>query len=223
MKKTFKQSWYWPVARRKLETIVGSLASFSKCAAVVNLHQQWLSLMGTKRKKGSRLYPSPLRLAPAPESQWLPGLWSSFTWTHHYVRTWAESFPCCCVLIFIRCGLFTKWTHQGQAEWSPRGCDWPFCQLPYGYPAASYLHREYLSTSLLVLDSAPYASSSISPLFFLFLCSGLQTSFKLHRNKTLLSYVSKTSVELQRAIASVLKLYTYTCLCSYTMQKHNTC
>lgn len=58
---------------------------------------------------------------------------------------------------------------------------------------------------------------------FWFLCSGLQTLFKLHRGKPLLSIMSITPAVLPGAIAGALKPHTKTCSCSYSEQKHDTC
>lgn len=97
--------------------------------------------MGTKRKEGSHLYTSPLRLAPAPESQWLPGLLNSFTWTRHYIWTRAESFPHCCVLLsFIRCGLCRK------RALSSRGRESGAREAVTGFSASSLMSIQLFNT-----------------------------------------------------------------------------
>jgi len=135
--------------------------------------------MGTERKKGSRLSSPPRRLAPAAESWWLPGLSSSFTRTHLYVRTRAETLSCCRVLLpLTRRGLFTQRALGGRGRESgageavaglpPAAVPMSSCVMPA--PGGSFLAPP-------VLGSASYISPRTSPSFLVSLVSKLLSNF----------------------------------------------
>lgn len=177
----------------------------------ISLHQQWPSLTGTKRKKGSCPYSPPPRLAPHLKAGDSQGYQAVSPRPITTLRPGLNPFAvalCSCLLgsSFLQSVLSAAGTRDSAS--SPMEI-----QLLNTCTKNIYAHLPWY----WVLLFTPHHK------LFWFLCSGLQTSFKLHRSKTLLPSMSRMPAVLPGAIAGVLKPHTYTCSCSCSVQKHDTC